>query len=56
MALTRAEGARVVEEVSESGGGGDLGGMAMAAHPTERKLLEIYIGRICSQFGLGHLP
>lgn len=28
----------------------------MAAHPTERKLLEIYIGRICSQFGLGHLP
>lgn len=50
MALTRAEGARVAEEVSEEGG------MAMAAHPTERKLLEIYIGRICSQFGLGHLP
>lgn len=54
MALTRAEGARVAEEVSEAGG--DLGGMAMAAHPTERKLSEIYIGRICSQFGLGHLP
>lgn len=54
MALTRAEGARVAEEVSE--GWGNLGGMAMAAHPTERKLLEIYIGRICSQFGLGHLP
>lgn len=54
MALTRAEGARVAEEVSKSRG--DLGGMAMAAQPTERQLLEIYIGRICSQFGLGHLP